>query len=271
MLLLLIQGKLKFWHELACFLQKDLDLYGLENSWTITSNQPRVLKLIRDNRASAELIWQITGLVIETLRNLTPTLYAALRRCFNSLCGIRTYSRALLDFSSSTFSNLPPYGLSCIWVFPALHLWHYLCFWPLVQTLRCGSTVRSLWSSSAPPSFRRGRIAPPSLRRGRIAPPSLRRGRIALPSLRRGRIAPPSHRRDRIAPPSLRRGRIAPPSALSVTMEHWDWLNFTSTWSDGRSLKENTSCCSGEILLHYIMTPNIRFVVDIMAVSHLSR
>jgi len=36
-------------------------------------------------------------------------------------------------------------------------------FLPLVHTLRCGPTVGSSWSSSAPPSLERGRVALPPL------------------------------------------------------------------------------------------------------------
>jgi len=63
----------------------------------------------------------------------------------------------------SARSNLPP-RLSRIWASPVRHLWHYFFhFWPLVQTLGRGPTVESPWSSSTPPSLRRGRVAPQPL------------------------------------------------------------------------------------------------------------
>jgi len=62
----------------------------------------------------------------------------------------------------STGYDSPPLWLSRIWASPARHLWHYLFhFWPLVQTLECGPTVGTPWSSSTPPSLGRGRVAPP--------------------------------------------------------------------------------------------------------------
>jgi len=64
----------------------------------------------------------------------------------------------------SAGSNSPPPWLSGIRTSPARHLrHHFFHFWPLVQTLGRFPTVGSPWSSSTPPSLRRGRVAPPPL------------------------------------------------------------------------------------------------------------
>jgi len=61
----------------------------------------------------------------------------------------------------SAGSDPPPSGFSRIWASPAHHLWHYFFhFRPLVQILGCGPTIGFPWSSSAPPSFGRDRVAP---------------------------------------------------------------------------------------------------------------
>jgi len=44
---------------------------------------------------------------------------------------------------------------------PIVYLHYLFHFWPLVQTLGCGPTVGSPWSSSTPPSLGRSRVAPP--------------------------------------------------------------------------------------------------------------
>jgi len=61
-------------------------------------------------------------------------------------------------------SDSPPPWLSRIRASSAHHLrHHFFNFWPLVQTLRSGPTVGSLWSSSTPPSLGRGWVAPPPI------------------------------------------------------------------------------------------------------------